>query len=308
MDLRRARYFVAVAARGSFTRAAADVHVAQSALSQQVRTLERELGVTLFDRSGPSIRLTDAGEVALHEARHLIAVADRAVDRIRTAARGGAGELSIAHTRSWSGGAVAGAVEEFRTRHPGIGLSESRGFTARNVELVADGRIDVAVVRPPVDRPDLTVQTVDSEPLLLAVPVDHRFAGAGEVTPRQLVDEPVVFWPRENGPGMHDEIERLLWPDGAPNVVRNEADDEQVLRAVAAGVGVAPMPAGRARAFRVAGVQLCTIEGRGMRLPVGFASRPDNPNPALRLFTDVIDAAGPRLRSTGQVGPGPMVG
>lgn len=287
MNLQRARYLMAVAQRMSFTRAAADLHMAQSALSQQIKVLERELGVPLFDRSGPRITLTAAGAVAVREATYLIATADRAVARIRAAAAGSAGILRIAHTRSWAGGAVERAVEEFRSRFPDIAIEEHRGFTARNLELAVNGKVDVAVVRPPVEESALAVRVLDREKLLLAVPETHRFAVRDRVDPVDLAGEPVVFWPRANGPGMYDRIVEQFWPERPPTVVRNEADDEQMLHAVAAGIGVAPIPAGRAATYRVPGVHLCEITGPPRYLPVGIAYRPDNPNPALHRFLEL---------------------
>ena len=288
VNLRRARYFVAVADGLSYTKAAQGLHVAQSALSQQVKVLERELGVSLFERNGPRIALTPAGEIALEEARALLVQADRAVARIRAASNGVAGELNIAHTRSWAGGTIAQMVAQFRAKYEHVNLVEHRGFTSRNVELAVKGMVDVAVVRPPIHQSELTVRIVDHEPLLLAVPAGHRLAQLGSVQLREIENETVVFWPRENGSGMYDRIVALLWPNTAPNVVRYEADDEQVLLAVAAGVGIAPMPAGRAAAFRVPGVALCQVAGDPRTLQVGLAYRLDNPNPALKQFLDLV--------------------
>lgn len=123
MNLQRARYLIALSDHGSFTRAAANVHVAQSALSQQIKVLERELGVPLVDRRGPQFTFTEAGKVAVREARFLIGCADRAVERIRLAARGVDGELRIAYTRSWAGGAVADLVSTYRRLYPASKLS-----------------------------------------------------------------------------------------------------------------------------------------------------------------------------------------
>lgn len=278
---------MSVANHMNFTRAAADLNVAQSALSQQIKVLEREIGVILIDRRGPRIDLTDAGRVAVQEARYLIVTADRAVARIRAAARD-AGELRIAHTRSWAGGSIAHAIREFRARYPDVVIDEHRGFTARNLELASEGVVDVAVVRPPIGvGQSLVVRVLDREELLLAVPATHEFAKQAWVEPDQLIEQPVVFWPRVNGPGMYDAIVEQFWSGGGPRVVRNEADDEQVLHAVAAGVGIAPMPAGRAAAFRVAGVHLCKVAGPPKHLDVGIAYRQDNPNVALRRFLEL---------------------
>ncbi|RZL81005.1 MAG: LysR family transcriptional regulator [Rhodococcus sp. (in: high G+C Gram-positive bacteria)] len=288
MNLQRARYLVALADEKSFTRAAVEMHVAQSALSQQIKVLEREVGVTLIDRRGPRISLTAAGEVAVREARFLLASADRAVQRIRQAAAGLEGELRVAHTRSWAGGVIADLINEYRRTFPGIEVSVYRGWTTRNADLAAEGSIDVAVIRPPIDSLSLIVRILESEQLLIAVPESHPFAGHRTIDRDALIDQPVVFWPRENGPGMYDRIVEQLWPKASPTVVRNEADDEQVLYAVAAGVGIAPIPRGRARTFRVPGVHLCEVAGPPMTLDVGIAYRPDNPNPALQCFLALI--------------------
>jgi DNA-binding transcriptional LysR family regulator len=94
-ELRQLRYFVAIAEEGSLTRAAARLHIAQQSLSQQVRTLEAQLGVTLFERSSRGVTLTDVGLVLLREARPVLAHAERAVDAVRRVARGEQGELRV---------------------------------------------------------------------------------------------------------------------------------------------------------------------------------------------------------------------
>lgn len=284
MNLQRAQYLVALADHLSFTRTAAALHMSQSALSQQIQVFERELGVTLIDRAGPRIGLTDAGRTAVREARFLLRAAERATERIRAAAAGGGGQLRIAHTRSWSGGAVAAALDQFRERHPDVVILEQRSFTSRNVELVVSAAVDIAVVRPPVEDPELAVRLVDREQLLIAVPTAHPFAATESVRRERLADEPVVFWPRENGPGMYDAIVAQLWPEHPPHVVRHEADDEQMLRAVAAGVGIAPVPAGRATVLQVPGVRLCRVDGPAPVVTLGLAFRPDNPNPNIERF------------------------
>ena len=296
MNLQRARYLVAVAEHLSFTRAAAELYVAQSALSQQIRVLERELGVELFDRRGPRIGLTPAGEVAVREAKYLLAVADRGVSRIRAAALGSGGELIVAHTRSWTGGAVAAALGEFRRRFPDVTVTEQRGYSSYNLGLVEAGEIDVAVVRGQAGNERIAVQVCDCEGVVLALPAGHPLTVAGQglgladgppIDPLLLRDEPVVFWERRNAPGMYDAIVAALWPAGGPRVVRREADDEMVLQAVADRVGVAPMPIGRATAFRVPGVVLREIAGCTAVLDVGLATLAVNPNPAVRALLDI---------------------
>ncbi|GAA3970054.1 LysR family transcriptional regulator [Gordonia caeni] len=292
MNLKRAGYLVAVAEHLSFTRAATELFVAQSALSQQIKVLERELGVELFDRRGPRIALTPAGEVAVREAKYLLAAADRAAGRIRRAARGAGGTLTLALTRSWAGGRVGEAIAEFR-RRPEVEVIEHRGFSAVNLRQVVDGAADVGVVRQPVDAVDgVTVRRVDTEPVRLAVPAGHPLAAAERIDPRDLDGEPMVLWPRENAPGFYDRLAGI-WPGGTPRTVRHEADDELVLRAVADGVGVAPIPAGRAATIQVPGVVLRELAGPAVRLAVGIASLDENPNPAVADFLGIVDQLSP---------------
>ncbi len=287
VNLQRARYLVALADRMNFTRAAADLHVSQSAFSQQIKVLEREIGVLLIDRSGPRIGLTTAGAVAVREARFLVSSAERAVERVRAAANGGL-RLRIAHTRSWAGGAVAAALNRLRERHPEVEIAEYRGFSGRNIELVLGAEVDIAVVRPPIDEPALAVHVVDREEVLIAVPAAHPLAETDRLDRRQLTGQPVVFWPRDNARGMFDTIVAQLWPDDPPRIVRFEADDEHLLRAVAAGIGIAPIPAGRAGVLRVPGVRLCRIDEPTPEVTVAVAYRPDNPNPAVGLLLELL--------------------
>jgi DNA-binding transcriptional LysR family regulator len=297
VNLRRARYLVTLADEQNFTRAAANLRIAQSALSQQIKVLEREVGAILIQRKGPKFTLTAAGRTAVTEARFLLQSADRAIERIRLAANGSQGRLRIAFTRSWAGGIVADLTSDYRAKLPDVNVIVQRGPSAQNLELVQTGVVDAAFVRPPIDDTELTVIVLDCEPILVAVPSSHHLAAQTEVERAQLVGEPVVFWPRQNAPGMFDVTIDQLWPSEPPNIVRFEADDEAVLHAVAEGIGIAPMPHGRAHTLRVPGTHLCTVAGQPALLDVAIAFRPDNTNPVLPPLVDLVRAATTKNRS-----------
>jgi DNA-binding transcriptional LysR family regulator len=297
VNLRRARYLVTLADEQNFTRAAANLRIAQSALSQQIKVLEREVGAILIQRKGPKFTLTAAGRTAVTEARFLLQSADRAIERIRLAANGSQGRLRIAFTRSWAGGIVADLTSDYRAKLPDVNVIVQRGPSAQNLELVQTGVVDAAFVRPPIDDTELTVIVLDCEPILVAVPSSHHLAAQTEAERAQLVGEPVVFWPRQNAPGMFDVTIDQLWPSEPPNIVRFEADDEAVLHAVAEGIGIAPMPHGRAHTLRVPGTHLCTVAGQPALLDVAIAFRPDNTNPVLPPLVDLVRAATTKNRS-----------
>ncbi|MEU1603253.1 LysR family transcriptional regulator [Micromonospora matsumotoense] len=290
-DLRRWRYFVVLADELHFTRAAARLRIAQPALSQQIRALERQLGVTLLHRDSHGCTLTGVGAQVAGEARRLLAEVDAATARIRDLVGGRGGRLRLAYTRSARGGRVDALVARFRAAHPEVEVVPETGWTAPNVAGLLTGRLDVAFVRPPVPEAGLTCRTVDREELLLAVPVGHPLAaGRARVRRAEVVGLPAVMWPRENGPGMFDRTIAQIWPDCGFHLVRQEPDDEQLLRAVAGGDVVAAVPAGRARALKVPGVRLRRFAAPVPTVDVALAWRRGTTNPAVRHLAALLAA------------------
>lgn len=288
MDLRRWHYFAVLAEEMNFTRAAARLFVAQPSLSQQIRAFEAELGVTLLDRSGPRFALTEAGRVAAAEARELLDHLERARGVIAATARGDAGRLRIAYTRSAPGPLAGDLVAAYRSRHPDVELALETGWTSLNLTRLAAGEIDVGFVRPPVTAPGIEVAVVGSEEVLLALPSGHALARRrGRIRRAWIATEPVVFWPRDNGPGQYDAISGQVWPEGLPPIVREEPEDEQLMRAVAEGAGIAAVPEHRARALRRRGVVLRRLEDPVPRIDLGLAWRAGVVSPVVRGFVEL---------------------
>ncbi|MFF1615102.1 LysR family transcriptional regulator [Amycolatopsis sp. NPDC058278] len=297
MDLRRWHYFAVLAEEMHFTRAAARLFVSQPSLSQQIRAFEADLGVALLDRTGPRFALTGAGRVAAAEARDLLDRLDRARGAITAAGRGDAGRLRIAYTRSAPGPPAGDLVAAYRERYPDVELALETGWTSLNLARLAAGEIDVGFVRPPVTAPGIEVAVVGSEEVLLALPSAHPLAHRrGRVRRAAIATEPVVFWPRENGPGQYDAISGQVWPGGLPPIVREEPEDEQLMRAVAEGAGLAAVPEHRARALRRRGVVLRRLDDPPPRIDVGLAWRSGSASPVVRAFVDL--ATGQRQSST----------
>jgi DNA-binding transcriptional LysR family regulator len=273
MELRRLRYFAVLAEELHFTRAAARLHIAQPALSQQIRVLERELGAQLVDRRGGRCALTEVGRLVAAQAGALLAEVDATQERIAAVVRGQSGRLRVAYTRSARGGRVDALIARFRAENPQVVIEAETGWTAPNVAGLLADRFDVAFVRPPIPEPGLVCRWIDTEELLLALPDAHPLAGTGLIDRRLLIGEPAVMWPRDNGPGMFDRTVQQVWPDGGFTLTRHEPDDEQLLRAVAAGGVIAIVPAGRADALRLPGVQLRRFAGVRPTVDVGLAYR-----------------------------------
>src|SRR5687768_10910437 len=180
MELRHLRYFVAVAEELHFGRAAARLRVAQPALSQQIKQLERELGVTLLARTRRRVALTEPGRLFLTEARRTLAQAASAVEVARRAAAGHAGRLRIGHVDIALWGVLPTLVRVYRERYPGVALSLRETLPARQLAALRAGELDVGIGPPPTSGPFETAP-VSADPVLLALPSGHRLAAQESV-------------------------------------------------------------------------------------------------------------------------------
>lgn len=240
VDLRRLRYFVAVADELHFGRAAARLHISAPPLSQRIRELEREVGLPLFERTSRKVALTPAGEQLLVEARDVL----RAMDRFDAAVA----QLASLPT-TWTVGYCHGSedgmmrtIRAFRAQHPGAVVRPDGLTSLLILEGLCEDRIAVGIVRGPVTEPG----RVASVPLArvpvdhVAVPPDHRLAGQTVVQAQDLDDEPVLVVERSDGPTAHDEIQSYCTAMGArPRWITHAAVQvERVLDLVALGTGI----------------------------------------------------------------------
>ncbi|MFD5315495.1 LysR family transcriptional regulator [Streptomyces sp. NPDC127098] len=286
MELRQLRYFVAVAEELHYGRAARRLNIAQPGLSQQIKVLERRLGAELFARDRRGVALTGAGRALLPLARDLLTRAGAAQALVRSYGAGETGELRVGLTRSAAQGVTARLVDGFREECPGVEMRLSSGYTALHERLLRLGSLDAAFVRPPIDLAgDLACREVAVEPLVAVVPVDHPLARRRRIRRADLAGEPLVWWPREHGPGMWDRMLDQVFGAGVrPPVARWEPEEERLLHAVALGAGVTVVVEGRASRLRVPGVAIRRFAEPEPTVPLGLAWRRDSELPALRRF------------------------
>ncbi|WP_238589396.1 LysR family transcriptional regulator [Pseudonocardia sp. HH130629-09] len=185
MDLRQLRYFVAVAETRHFGRAAEGLHMAQSPLSQAIRQLESQVGATLFDRTTRRVELTAAGASLLEDARRILANVDDARRRVEQVAAGTEGVLTVGATDLAAYRLLPRMARVLARHMPGVTLRFVPGLlTAAQEDALDKRRIDLAVLRPPVVRPEVSTRTVAQERLIAALPAGHRLAGHGAVALR----------------------------------------------------------------------------------------------------------------------------
>jgi DNA-binding transcriptional LysR family regulator len=254
MELRQLRSFIAVAEELHFRRAADRLHLAQPSVSQQIRTLEAELGVALFDRNRRGATLTAAGEALLPEARDLLARADRAASKTRATGIGQRGRLRLSLTRSLTGGLAGAIVDEYRARYPEVEVELSVGNTRLHVEQLHGGDIDVGFVRPPLEDPALEELSLGREPMVCVLPKGHSLTKRKMVRREDLRDEPLVWWPESHGPGAWREVRRDVYgdPPWTP-IARTEPEEERIVHAVAEGAGISFIMLERSRSLRIPG-------------------------------------------------------
>jgi DNA-binding transcriptional LysR family regulator len=241
MELQQLRCFSAVATELHFARAAEKMHMAQQAVSFQVKQLEKELGVQLFHRTTRKVSLTTAGEAMLEEVKQVFAHLDRGVEEARRADRGERGRLVVGYVHTMSYSILPAAVKSFRSRYPDVKvlLAESTPVELENKLL--DGTVDVALSVKAVGRdglPDFDWRTLSIERMTVAVPRSHPLAGEKMVKLTDLSDESFVL---VNGNAlMHDCFRYVCRQAGfAPRVVQEAANDQSAIFLAAAGMGVA---------------------------------------------------------------------
>jgi len=241
MELRHLRYFEAVARHSHVTRAAAELHIAQPALSKQISQLEQELGVALFDRVGRNVRLTEAGEALLPHARAVMAQVE--AGRAEMAERIGLrrGRASVGTPPTVGTRLLPGVLAAFNRRYPGIELRLREAGVQTLLDLLETGLTDVAVVTLPVDDEHLTVMPLFTEEMVLAVRPDHPLAGRGEVSLAELRDEAWVLSP-ENYELREATLSACQAAGFSPRVVLDGGETDTLVHFVAAGIGVALLP------------------------------------------------------------------
>jgi DNA-binding transcriptional LysR family regulator len=243
MDLRHLRYFLCIAEEMHFGRAAQRLGISQPPLSKQIRALEEELGVLLFERTSRRVRLTEAGRLFEPEARKALEQADRAAQIARLAHRAEIGRLGLGFTTSGPFvPLVARALHRFRQTYPDVELILREQGRDEQIEGVRSRELDIGIVRDfrnPVLPDGMVAELLQREEMILALRSDHWLARRPE-PPRiaDLRDEPLVLYGPPNGSGFTEHFEALCEEAGfAPKIAHEARSLATLLGLVAAGFG-----------------------------------------------------------------------
>ena len=291
MELRHLRYFAAVAETRHFGRAAERLHLAQPALSQAVRQLESELGVSLFTRTTRQVQLTPAGEFLFREAQRVLESVEQSASGVRRIAEGRLGMVRIGFTGTAAFTQLPRVARLIKRELPGVALEiHADLLTPSQVDALGDGRLDLGVLRPPVSREGLSVRTVTRERLVVALPGDHRLVEEPDLAVADLRAEPFVMY-ADSHSAVNEAVLRSCRDAGFTPHREHEAPGTAVLLAlVAAGLGVALIPES-VQASPLRGVVFRDVAGTATT-DLALAWRSEETSPLVARVLDVLEAGG----------------
>jgi DNA-binding transcriptional LysR family regulator len=291
MEIRQLRYFVTVAQTRHFGRAAERLHMAQSPLSQAIRQLESQVGATLFTRTTRRVELTPAGEAFLQDARRILDSVESAQTRVRLIEAGNTGLLRVGATGLAAFRQLPQLARIAARETPGLMLRFQPDLLTPAQELaLAENRIDLAVLRPPLRRTGLSSRLITRERLVLAVPGSHRLAGDEPVGLAELRDEDFVGYDAPDSVVATTVTQACLAAGFLPRRTHEVSETSIILTLVAAGLGVALLPES-VLTLRVDGVRYVPVAD-DVAVDLALAWRRGDPWPALTRLVEALEANG----------------
>jgi len=242
MELRHLRYFVAVAEEQNVSRAAKRLHVSQPPLSRQIRDLETEMGVALFERSVKAIRLTEAGKIFLFEARAALQRAEDAVALAKSVANQKRNQVHVGYSVPPAVEILPRALRAFQRTNPQVSIDLRMMSEQQMLRALRSGDLDVSLTayHDPTDFEGLSVEELGTYPLRVAAHKKHRFARLREVPMSEVARQPMLAYQSEEFPGYHAMLGKLFSPYTPALKILAEYDSlESIIAGVEAGRGVA---------------------------------------------------------------------
>lgn len=272
MDTRQLRHFITLSETLNFHRAAERLHMTQPPLSASIRRLEEQVGVALFTRNRRGTELTPAGSAALESARRAVFHGEQFALAAQAASRGEAGVLRVGFVGSATYALMPRVLPRFRQRYPGVQLQLGESTTARIVEMVESGDVDVGLVRFPIGQAcKARILPAERDVFVAALPIGHPLARRRRLTLADLSEEAFVMYGATAVPGMHAAALLACQQAGfIPNVQQEAVQVQTLISLVESGMGVALVPSVTARQA-TRNVVLKSLVGSGSQTVIGIA-------------------------------------
>ncbi|KQT88355.1 LysR substrate-binding domain-containing protein [Aurantimonas sp. Leaf443] len=280
MELRQIRCVLAAADEMHFGRAARTLDMLPAGFGRQIRMIEEELGVALFERTTRAVALTEAGRDFVREARPLLDAADALVERLRDRGRSVSRVIRLGAIDSAAAGLVPALIHDLHTQDPDLAIELTEEKSIRLIPKLLSGRLDLAIIRPPARLdPRLRTRFLLHETAVVALPAAHPLGRGAEVDVADLADIAMIIPERRSRPHSHDLTMKLFEGEGlTPRIAQIAEEKQTILNMVAAGIGAAIVPLWSAR-LAVAGVLFRPLAGRSAsgahRLPLAVAWQAD---------------------------------
>lgn len=296
MNTNQLEYFIALAETLNFTKAAERCFISQTAMTQQIKTLEKNVGVPLFFRDKHHVQLTAAGKVYLNEARTILARSNEAIKIARLVSEGTTGELTIGYCRGYGQTDLAEPLKKFHLAYPAIKINLFCENTSMLFDALRRGDCDVIMTPSPKIReyPDIKNRFIKSYPVLAVIPANHPLADRETLTYKDLEKEDFIMMEPSNRPKDHMEEAILIYERGGyfPNIVGMEGNPETLILMVYAGMGISIMPEYVVKQYSndpgIKMIPLIKEDGTTENYDFEADYMEDNAKPALERFFDIV--------------------
>lgn len=291
MELRHLRYFLAVAEELHFGVASRRLHIAQSPLSRQIKQLEDDLGVTLFQRTKRRVELTEAGRAFASEARAVLAATEQARRTASLAKSGKIGRLSLGFTNSAIYTIFPKVLLNYQRKFPLVDLVlKINLLTPDQVRALVAKQIDIGLLRPPIESTELELLPISSEPLVVALPRDHQLAARQKIDARSLAKSPFIVFSRSIKSSLSNSVMQVCHGAGFyPKIAYEVTDIPTMVLLISSGVGISLVPAST-KDIGVSDVVYRPLTRASPLLTMALAWNPSLASPVRDAFVELAKA------------------
>lgn len=295
MNIRQLKYFVTLAETLSFTKTAEIFYISQTAVTQQIKSLENQLGVPLFQRTKRKVQLTSAGAVFLPEAQEILEKMQKAIVKTRLAHTGSSDSLRIGVVQGYEHSDMPQALQRFHAQNPNVPISIFRSNASDLYFSLQETKVDVAfnsIVSPAdLEKLNISCQILATYPLMVFLHISHPLAQKSSLTLTDLDKEPLIFPDLRNDPSGYNRklLDYLIQTGYAPMIVQESNNFEAVLLMVAASLGLSILPSyAGALAHNLGNIKAIPLTGEISTVDIGITWHTQSRNPIIRKFLSVV--------------------